>query len=50
LIKWIGIYLPKAVHRKLKEIAFTTDQKVHDVILEGINATLQKYGHDGAKR
>jgi hypothetical protein len=45
-----SIYLPKAVHRKLKEIAFTTDQKVHDVILEGIDAALHKYGHDSMKR
>jgi len=45
-----SIYLPKAIHRKLKEVAFTTDQKIHDVILEGIDAVLRKYGHDGMKR
>lgn len=45
-----SIYLPKAVHRKLREVAFTTDRKVHDVILEGIDAALRKYGHEGVQR
>jgi hypothetical protein len=45
-----SIYLPKAMHRKLREVAFTTDRKVHDIILEGIEAALRKYGHDGGKR
>ena len=45
-----SIYLPKAMHRKLREVAFTTDRKVHDVILEGIHAALRKYGHDGGER
>lgn len=40
-----SVYIPKAVHRKLREIAFTTDQKVHDIIMQGIDAALQKYGH-----
>jgi hypothetical protein len=45
-----SIYLPKAMHRKLREVAFTTDQKIHDVILEGIETALRKYGHDSGKR
>jgi len=44
-VQHTSIYLPKPVSRKLKEIAFTTDQKVHDLILEGINEVLRKYGH-----
>jgi hypothetical protein len=42
-----SIYLPKPVYRRLKEIALTTDQKVHDLFMEGIDATLRKYGHPG---
>ncbi len=42
-----SVYLPKPVHRKLREIAFTTDQKIHDIIMEGIDAALRKYGHPG---
>lgn len=40
-----SVYLPKAVHRKLKEIAFHTDRKIHDLIMEGIDETLRKHGH-----
>ena len=40
-----SVYLPREVHRRLREIAFTRDCKVHDVIMEGIDAALQKHGH-----
>jgi hypothetical protein len=40
-----SVYLPKAVHRKLKEIAFHTDRKVHDIIMDGIDEVLKKHGH-----
>ena len=40
-----SVYLPKEVHRRLREIAFTRDVKVHDVIMEGIDAALQRHGH-----
>ena len=33
------------MYQKLREIAFTQDRKVHDIIMEGIDAALQKYGH-----
>jgi len=42
-----SIYLPRPVYRRLKEIALTTDQKVHDLFIEGIDAALRKYGHPG---
>ncbi len=45
-----SVYIPKAAHRQLREVAFTTDQKVHDLIMEGIDATLRKYGHPGIER
>ena len=45
-----SVYLPREVHRKLREIAFTRDVKVHDVIMEGIDAALQKYGHPSVDR
>ena len=43
-----SVYLPKEVHRRLREIAFTRDVKVHDVIMEGIDAALQRHGHPSA--
>jgi hypothetical protein len=40
-----SIYVPRPVYQKLREIAFTQERKVHDIIMEGIEAALQKYGH-----
>lgn len=40
-----SLYLPREVHRRLREIAFARDVKVHDVIMEGIDAALLKHGH-----
>lgn len=40
-----SVYLPREVHRRLREIAFTRDVKVHDIIMEGIDETLRKHGH-----
>ena len=45
-----SVYLPREVHRRLREIAFTRDVKVHDVIMEGIDAALQKHGHPPSTR
>lgn len=40
-----SVYLPREVHRRLREIAFTRDVKVHDIIMEGIDEALRKHGH-----
>lgn len=40
-----SLYIPKPVHRKLREIAFVEERKVHDLVMEGIDAVLKKYGH-----
>ncbi len=42
-----SIYVPRPVYHKLREIAFTQERKVHDIIMEGIDAALRKYGHAG---
>lgn len=39
-----SIYVPTEAHKKLREIAFTTDCKVHDLYLEGINRVLESRG------
>ena len=39
------IYLPPQVHRKLKEIAFAKDCKLHDLIMEGVSRVLVEHGH-----
>ena len=41
-----SIYLPKAAHDKLQEIAFHEGRKkVHDLFMEGIDAVLSKRGY-----
>jgi hypothetical protein len=40
-----SIYVPKPAYRKLREIALVRECKVHDVILDGINAVLRQHGH-----
>jgi hypothetical protein len=39
-----SIYVPKAAYRKIREIANTEDRKPHDVIMQGIDMVLAKYG------
>jgi hypothetical protein len=40
-----SIYVPKVAYRKIREIAVTRDAKPHDIIMEGIDLVLAKYGH-----
>jgi hypothetical protein len=40
-----SVYVPKAAYQKLREIAFTKERKVHDLIMEGIDAVLERNGH-----
>ncbi|WP_157950456.1 hypothetical protein [Pannonibacter carbonis] len=39
------VYLPPLVHRKLKEIAFAKDCKIHDLLMEGVTRILVEHGH-----
>ena len=39
-----SLYLPKAVHEALREVAFKERCKIHDVVLEGIGLALRKRG------
>ena len=43
-IQHTSIYVPKGAYRKIREIALTGDRKPHDVIMEGIDLVLAKYG------
>ncbi len=39
-----SLYLPRAVHDKLREIAFTERRKVHELFVEGIDKVLAERG------
>ncbi|MFD1696782.1 hypothetical protein [Roseibium aestuarii] len=39
------VYLHPLVHRKLKEIAFTKDCKIHDLLMDGVSRILVEHGY-----
>jgi hypothetical protein len=45
-----SLYVPRPAYRKLQEIAFTQDRKVHDLILDGIDRVLAEHGHAPTER
>jgi hypothetical protein len=44
-VQHTSIYVPKVAYRKIREIAVIRDAKPHDIIMEGIDLVLGKYGH-----
>jgi hypothetical protein len=40
-----SLYLPEAVHEALREAAFHERVKIHDIIMQGIEAALKKRGY-----
>ena len=40
-----SIYLPEAVYEALRKIAFDERLKIHDIVLEGIDAILRRRGY-----
>ena len=42
-----SLYLSRAVHDRLREIAFTERRKVHDLFIEGIDKVLAERGFPG---
>ncbi len=39
------IYIPDAVHERLREIAYTERVKMHDLIMEGLDRVMESRGH-----
>ncbi|MGJ8690831.1 MAG: hypothetical protein ACSHXZ_15090 [Gammaproteobacteria bacterium] len=44
-----SLYLPPEAHRKLKEIAFAKDCKMHDLVIDGVNRVLSENGYPTVK-
>ncbi len=40
-----SLYLPEGVYEALRKIAFEERRKIHDLVLEGVDAILQKRGY-----
>jgi hypothetical protein len=45
-----SIYISRASHERLREIAFTTRRRVHSLIVEGIDKVVAEYGHSETAR
>jgi hypothetical protein len=45
-----SMYLPEPVYEALREAAFKERCKIHDIIMQGIDAALKKRGYPGAYR
>jgi hypothetical protein len=44
-----SIYLPEPVYETLRRIAFDERLKIHDIVLEGIDAALRRRGYASIK-
>ena len=40
-----SIYLPRKAFDRLREIAFTKQCKVHDLIMQGVDRVIAEHGH-----
>jgi hypothetical protein len=40
-----SLYLPAPVHEALRKIAFDERAKIHDLVMQGIEAVLRKRGY-----
>ena len=45
-VQHTSVYIPRAAHERLREIAFHERVKMHDLIMEGLDLVIQKRGHD----
>lgn len=44
-VQHTSVYIPRDAYERLREIAFHERAKLHDLIMEGIDAVIRKRGH-----
>lgn len=50
-VQHTSVYIPRAAHERLREIAFIEHCKVHDLIMQGVDRVIAERGHpERAKR
>lgn len=49
-VQHTSVYIPRAAYERLREIAFHERKKIHDLIMEGIDATIAARGHSESAR
>jgi hypothetical protein len=40
----VTLYLPKAVHKFIKQTALDLDRRPHDILMEGVEHVLKRHG------
>lgn len=45
-----SLYLPEPVYEALRKIAYDERVKIHDIVIEGIDATLRRRGYPSVER
>jgi hypothetical protein len=49
-VQHTSVYIPREAHERLREIAFHERKKIHDLIMEGVDATIAARGHSESAR
>lgn len=44
-VQHTSVYIPRAAHDRLREIAFHERKKIHDLIMEGLDLVIAARGH-----
>ena len=44
-VQHTSVYIPRAAHDRLREIAFVERCRVHDLIMEGLDLAIARRGH-----
>jgi hypothetical protein len=44
-VQHTSVYIPRAAYERLREIAFAERCKIHDLLMEGIDLTIERRGH-----
>jgi hypothetical protein len=44
-VQHTSVYIPRPAYERLREIAFVERRKIHDLVMEGLDAVIAKRGH-----
>ena len=49
-VQHTSVYIPRAAHDRLREIAYHERKKIHDLIMEGMDSVIADRGHSESAR
>src|SRR5262249_34305679 len=44
-VQHTSVYIPRSAYERLREIAFAERVKIHDLLMEGVDAVIERRGH-----